>query len=364
MLEALQDDPHPVLHALRAGTPFAWVDELDGWIVTSREHALAVMRDAVTFTVDDPRFSTSRVVGPSMLSTDGAEHARHRRPFADAFRRPAVLERLGPFVEAETARLLDAMGPRGETDLRRAFTGPLAAAVMGEVLGIDEPVAAVLRWYEAIVHAVEVASADADAPVDSAGAAAFAQLAQAIGDDLGARGELERPEVVANAAVLLFGGIDTTDGMLANAVWHLLTTPEALAAVRADRALLPAAIEESLRLEPAAGRIDRYATRDVELAGSSIAAGDLVIVSITAANRDPAVFAEPDRFDPARPDLRRHLAFAGGPHVCLGMHLARLEAHTALAAVLDRLPGLELGAPAAPRGLVFRKPPELRVRWG
>jgi cytochrome P450 len=200
--------------------------------------------------------------------------------------------------------------------------------------------------------------------VDPAGAAAFAQLAEAISDDLGARGELEQPEVVANAAVLLFGGIDTTDGMLANAVWHLLTTPDALAAVQADPdTLLPAAIEESLRLEPAAARVDRYATRDAELAGASIARGDLVVVSITGANRDPAVFADPDRFDPARADLKRHVAFAGGPHVCLGMHLARLEAHTALRAVLDRLPGLELAEPTAPRGLVFRKPPALRVRW-
>ena len=94
-----------------------------------------------------------------------------------------------------------------------------------------------------------------------------------------------------------------------------------------------------------------------------IAKGDLVIVSISAANRDPAVFADPDRFDPHRPDARRHLAFAAGPHVCLGMHLARLEAHTALAALLERLPRLRAVPERrqAPRGLVFRKPPELWV---
>ena len=242
-----------------------------------------------------------------------------------------------------------------------AFTGPLAAAVMADVLGIREPVETVLEWYGAIVSAVE--TADADRPVDPAGVAAFARLAGAIGDDLGTRGDLSRPEVVSNAAVLLFGGIDTTDGMLATALWHLLTHPDALAAVARDRALLAAAVEESLRLEPAAGRVDRYATRDVHLGGAPIRAGDLVIVSITAANRDPAVFEDPDAFRLDRPNLRRHLAFAAGPHVCLGMHLARLEAHVALAAVLDRLPGLTLAEPTSPRGLVFRKPPALLVRW-
>jgi cytochrome P450 len=109
--------------------------------------------------------------------------------------------------------------------------------------------------------------------------------------------------------------------------------------------------------------VDRYATRDAELGGAEIAAGELVRISITAANRDPATFDAPDRFDLGRANAGRHLAFAGGPHVCVGMHLARLEAHTALRIVLERLPGLELAGPAAPRGLIFRKPPELPVRW-
>jgi cytochrome P450 len=130
--------------------------------------------------------------------------------------------------------------------------------------------------------------------------------------------------------------------------------------VEADPSLLARAVEESLRLEPAAAVVDRYATRDVELAGAQVRERDLVSVSIAAANRDPATFPDPDRFDVTRTNAHRHLAFAHGPHVCIGMHLARLEAHTAVRAALG---GLELAAPTAPRGLVFRKPPELRVRW-
>jgi cytochrome P450 len=165
--------------------------------------------------------------------------------------------------------------------------------------------------------------------------------------------------------VLLFGGIDTTEGMITNAALHLLSHPGQLALVRAQPVLLPAAIEESLRLEPAAAVVDRYATRDVEIGGSLIRRGDPVTVSITAANRDPEVFPDPDQFDIRRDNAGRHLAFAHGPHFCLGAHLARLEAHIALATLLDRLPGLRLDPqrPVAAGGLVFRKPSALHVRW-
>jgi cytochrome P450 len=140
---------------------------------------------------------------------------------------------------------------------------------------------------------------------------------------------------------------------------------ESLDTVLADRGLVPAAIEESLRLEPAAAVVDRYATCDARLGGTGIRAGDQVTVSIAGANRDPAVFGDPDRFDVRRPNAGRHLAFAHGPHFCLGAHLARLEAQVAIDTLLARLPRLRLDPryPSAPRGLVFRKPPDLRVRW-
>jgi cytochrome P450 len=170
---------------------------------------------------------------------------------------------------------------------------------------------------------------------------------------------------VSNAAVLMFGGIDTTEGMIVNAVRHLLGDPEALSLVRGDADLLPNAIEESIRLEPAASVIDRYATRDVELSGARIKRGDLVRVSIAGANRDPAVFTDPDQFNIRRAKARLNLAFAQGPHFCLGAQLARTETTVAVGRLLDRLPGLQLDPdhPNAPRGLVFRKPPALRVRW-
>jgi cytochrome P450 len=114
---------------------------------------------------------------------------------------------------------------------------------------------------------------------------------------------------------------------------------------------------------PAAAVIDRYATRDVEFGGAHIGERDKVTLSLAAANRDPAFFERPDEFDVRRDNARHHVAFAHGPHVCVGMHLARLEAHSAVGRVLDRLPGLRLAEPASPRGLVFRKPRALPVVW-
>ena len=163
----------------------------------------------------------------------------------------------------------------------------------------------------------------------------------------------------------MFGGIDTTEGMILNAVRHLLGDPGTLTLVRDHADLLPNAIEESIRLEPAVAVVDRYATRDVELGGAPIRRGDLVSVSIPGANRDPAVFSDPDRFDIRRANARLNLAFAQGPHFCLGAQLARIETTIAVGRLLDRLPGLRLDPdyPNAPRGLVFRKPPTLHVRW-
>jgi hypothetical protein len=377
-LAELDADPHPVLARLREREPVAFVPALGAFLVTSRELALAAMRDDATLTVDDPRFSTARVVGASMLSTDGGAHARHRRPFAAPFRLATVRERFAATVADEAGRLLAAIADAGAADLRSALTAPLAAAVMTDVLGL--PAASrpeILALYATIVDAVSRVTAGEDVP--AAGSAAFARLRAVVLDALddgppasvlrtvaADPAGLARDEIVSNAAVLLFGGIETTDGMIANALLHVLGTPGAAAAVAGDEALLRGAVEESLRLEPAAAVIDRYATRDHELGGVSIRAGDLVTLSIAAANRDPATFPDPDRFLPARPNARAHVAFAQGPHVCLGMHLARLEAHEALRLALARLPRLRLdpACPAAPRGLVFRKPPALRVLYG
>jgi cytochrome P450 len=416
-LADLDHDPHPWLARLRDTEPVSWLPALHGWLVTRHDLAIAVMRDSAAFTVDDPRFSTARVVGPSMLSLDGVAHGRHRAPFTKGFGRAEIHARLAAFVVAEAGRLVAAVRPAGAADLRRGLAGPLAVAVVAQALGLgDADPATVLDWYAAIVGSVSALTGDqgpapgagdsreAQARRDQArvaGAEAFGSLstrltaviesaseppsllAAAAGDRTdaaagtagdGAAGNgggtgtaapaLTTAEVISNAAVIMFGGIETTEGMISNVILHLLQHPGQLALVREDPSLVPGAVEESLRLEPAAAVVDRYATRDITLGGARIRTGDLVTVSLAGAGRDPAVYPDPDAFDVRRPNARTNLAFAHGPHFCLGAHLARLEAQASVRAVLT-LPELRLDPahPAAPRGLVFRKPPSLRVRW-
>lgn len=375
-LEELDGDPHALLARLREREPVSWLPTLDGWLVTRYDLALEVARDAETYTVDDPRFSTAQVVGPSMLSLDGAGHERHRTPFVTPFRITTVRERFTGPVARETDALLEELATGTGAELRRAFAGPLAARIVSRALGLStSEVEVLLGWYDAIVAGVTEITAGAETPASASEAfAALSARLMAVIDgpedsallSTAARaGDLTAAEVISNAAVLLFGGIETTEGMIANAVRELLTHPSELAEVRRRPELIDPAIEESLRLEPAAAAIDRYATTAVELAGARIAAGDLVRISITAANRDPAEFTDPDAFDLGRSNWRRHLAFAQGPHICLGVHLARLEARVAIDALLKRFPRLRLDPrePSPVRGLVFRKPPVLRVLW-
>jgi cytochrome P450 len=359
------------LARLRQESPAAWVPAVGGWLVTAHDLAVRVMRDEARFTVDDPRFSTAQVVGRSMLSLDGEEHRLHRAAFAAPYRPRRIEQRFGAEVQRRTSAVLDRIRKRGNADLRSELAAVLSVGVVTSALGLqDVDPATVLGWYQDIVAAVTALSRGDRA--DPAARAAMQDLDAHVRAGLRATessvlrdavGVLDESDVVANAAVMMFGGIETTEAMITNVLLHLLLHSDALQAVRADPSLVPAAVEESLRLEPAAAVIDRYATADVRLADSEIARGDLVRVSIAAANRDPAVFPAPDEFDITRPNLRSQLAFAQGPHVCIAMDLARLEACAAVTAVLASLPGLRLSDPARPTGLVFRKPQSLQVTW-
>ena len=375
-LADLDHDPHPWLARLRDTEPVSWLPALHGWLVTRHDLAAAVMRDSAAFTVDDPRFSTARVVGPSMLSLDGAAHGRHRAPFTKGFGRAEIHARLAGFVVAEADRLVAAMRSGGAADLRRGLAGPLAVAVVAEALGLgDADPATVLDWYAAIVGSVSALTGEhsparpgEDAREDqgrrdqarAAGAEAFGSLSARLTAVIGSASEppsllaaaagahgatrglghrqaddaagnrrratgcrrpaLTTAEVISNAAVIMFGGIETTEGMISNVILHLLQHPGQLALVREDPDLVPNAVEESLRLEPAAAVVDRYATRDITLGGARIRAGDLVTVSLAGAGRDPAVYPEPGHVRraqaqrPAEPCLCSRPAFLpGGP---------------------------------------------------
>jgi cytochrome P450 len=370
-VDQLSGDAHRVLADMRSRQPVAWVPQLDGWLTARRDLCVTVLRDDRTFTVDDPRFSTARVVGPSMLSLDGAEHRRHRDPFVGPLSAAAVRSHLQDVVVDEVRRLVAELAPRGTAELRTALAAPLAAATMRHLLDLHGVATEeLLGWFQSIERSVDQITAGGGPTAD--GAAAFSELRIAVLENehssrlLGAAasGSLGPDELAANVAVMLFGGIVTTEATMATMLHCLLARPALLDAVRADRSLIPGVVDETLRFEPAAAVVDRYATRPAHLADVSIDRGDLVRVSLTAANRDPATFDDPDVFDPARPGLAKHLAFALGPHACPGTHVARLEAAECLAAVLDLLPGLRLAAKGTGvEGLVFRAPSSVHAVW-
>ncbi len=200
------------------------------------------------------------------------------------------------------------------------------------------------------------------APTDR-GTVAMAELAVAVRAAAAVPSGLSVQEAVSDAAVIMFGGIETTEGMILNLLWHVLGDPAVRSAVAAD----PTRAERRGRgvAAPGAGGGGRRPLRHAAMSRSPTrrcGAGDLVVVSIAGANRDPVEFPDPDRFDLDRRNARQHLAFAAGPHVCIGMDLARLEAVTALTTLLRRRPGVGLAAGTpGPVGLVFRKPPSLVV---
>lgn len=366
----LSRELHPTLHRMRRESPVTWIPGLEAWFVTSHRHCTDVMFDSVAFTVDDPRFSTSKVIGPSMLSVDGTEHRRHREPFTPSFRASRIRE-VEESVRKEAKRLVDEARDEGSGDLRATIAAPLALATMAELLDLEHvETGDILGWYREIVDAVHVVTVGGDVP--ESGARAFTRLGEAVassaaGSELLAPirrdGRLDIDEIVSNVAVLLFGGIVTTESSIAIAFRYLLDSRDLHRRVDADRSLVAPFVEETLRLEPSASVVDRYATRDVELAGAMIREGDLVRVSLSGANRDPAVFARPDRLDLARSTPHRTLTFAKGPHACLGIHLARLEVRVAVEAVLDGLEGLEAGELDPVEGLVFRAPETVTAFW-
>jgi len=337
------------------------------------------MKDAERFTVDDERFTTAKVLGTSMLSLDGPEHARHREAFTGPFRPKVVREQLEARIQDHASELV-ATTLDGEGEIRTGVAGPLAVQTILDVLGLkDVDAADVLTWYGAFTDAIIALTVGDEVPADTH--ATLGRLYSYVGDaigsddaslitDLVAAEVLRRDEIPAAVAVVMFGAIETSEGMTANAFWHLLSNPEQWDRLRDDRSLIAKAIDESLRLEPAAAWIDRYTTADVELGGVRIPKGELVTINLLAANRDPEVFDRPNEFDIDRPNLAQHVTWAQGPHTCLGLHVAKAETNAALTAALDWEDAsggqlvLDAALSSAPEGLIFRKPNSISATFG
>jgi cytochrome P450 len=291
------------------------------------------------------------------MITDPPSHTRLRKLVSMAFTRRQV-ERLAPRIESLSATLLDDVARRladaGEADLVTSFAHPLPMTVICELLGIPAEARSDVRdWVGPLlmggVGTFEDYSAAArrmlaftrDLIEDKRRTPADDLLTALIGARDG-QDRLSEDELTSMVNLLFLAGYETTAGLITNGTLALLTHPDQLAAVRANPDLWPAAIEELLRFDgPAQVPIPVATAEPVEIAGQTIPAGQHVIVSLLAANRDPARFPDPDQLDLTR-DEGAHLGFGHGIHHCLGAPLARLEGRIALRALVERFPTLEL----------------------
>ncbi|GAB96816.1 hypothetical protein BJY21_001913 [Kineosphaera limosa] len=288
----------------------------------------------------------------SMIGMDGPEHARLRTLVSSVFT-PARVERLRPRLEEIAEELLDAAGGQGDVDVMHVLAGPLPVRAICEVLGVPPSDAERFRrWGRAGAvdldsmapaheqHAATQALVELEAYFDRL----ISEREHTGGDDIlsalieaeSEGGRLNRRELITMAVLLLFAGFETTVNLIGNGTAALLAHPEQAQDLRADPSLVPGAVEEMLRYDTPVQVVARIATRELRLGGAQVPAGEMISLLLGAANRDPAVFDDPHRFDIHRPNARRHLSFAAGPHHCLGASLARLEAQVAFAALLRR----------------------------
>jgi cytochrome P450 len=386
-------DPYPVFAELRsecpvhagrfedkfgpvAGVDPAFLSEGPQYTPLSFEAVQAVLKDGETFSSSAYGDSMGLVMGHSILEMDEPEHHRYRTLIAQAFTRKAMdgweAELVRPIVDG----LIDDFAGEGRADLVRELFWPFPVHVIAGMLGL--PAEELPQFHRKAVELISIgfdiergleasqwlydffAGVIADRRHDPRGDV-ISVLAEAELD--GQR--LTDEEIIAFLRLLLPAGAETTYRSSSNLMFGLLGRPEQLAALRDDRSLMSAAIEEGLRWEPPLTGIGRTARRDVELEGVQIPAGSPINVCLGGANRDPSRWDRPDEFDLTR-EPKQHLAFAFGPHMCLGMHLARMETTVAINAVLDRLPniGLDPSAPAPQiTGLTFRAPSTLAVAF-
>lgn len=367
-------DPPPSFTAARGTDELTRVRLWDGstpWLVTRYADVRAVLGDRrVSADLTRPGFPTlspplpgAPSGAPSFIRTDDPEHQRLRRMLTRDFR-VAATEALRPQVQQLVDVLLDRLHTLPQpVDLVRELALPLPSRVICLLLGVPY---ADHELFERASTALLDTAAD-----PSVRAAASTQLRSYLdglaerklaepGDDVLSRlvtereatGELTREDVVGTAVLLLVAGHETTANQTALSVLALLGHPAELAALRADPALVPGAVEELLRwLSVVQTFVGRVATEDVEVGATTVRAGEGVLCILSTGNRDPEQFGEPDRLD-VRRDARHHVAFGHGVHQCLGQTLARVELQTVLAGVLARLPGLALAAD--PAELEFR----------
>jgi cytochrome P450 len=369
--------PYETFALMREKDPLYWHEQTGLWFVTRYQDVHAVARDR--------RFSSNRIhsfMPPGtgekkeavrrfftdwMVFTDPPEHTRLRKLFSRAFSASSIA-RLEPYVHRVTDEALDLVKGQDQIDIVRDFGFRVPSQVIAHMLGVaPDRVDDFEHWSRDVLRVPELMG-DPEENVAITYRAMrsleeyFSELiaqhrAEPADDLLGLMVQanedgttLSDQELMASCALFLTAGHETTTNLIGNATLALLRNPGELARLRAQPELAASAVEEFLRYDPPVAGLTRTAKEDVLLSGGMVPAGATVMAVLPSANRDPAVFTDPDRLDVGRGDMR-HLGLGGGPHVCIGAALARMETRIAMTALLATYPRMEL-AVAEPSPIV------------
>jgi cytochrome P450 len=381
-LEGLERDPYPIYARLRDEEPASWVPAVQLWLVTRWDDVRHVDLTPELFTAETQPSTLNRTMGKNMLGSEGSHQEWIRAVCEPPFRPREVEERTRGMIPTLAHALIAAFEGRGEADLFTEFADPMSVRSLQFMLGLDDvPWKDLLRWNQEMMPGLANFEGDQakQGPADAA-SAALGTAIEGVLDRLedepdgsvlswmlhyehdGRR--MARQEIVANARLMLSGGLQEPRDVIGLVVWALGSHPEQLEEVRGDRSLVRSAVEETLRWAGPVGTSTRQTTRSTELAGVDLPAGALIGAVLSSANRDPRRWAAPDRFDVRRKE-GAHLAFAAGNHFCLGAWFGRHLARVSLDVLLDRLPNLRLDPdrPVELRGWEFRAPLSTWVRW-
>jgi cytochrome P450 len=382
-LEELERDPYPIYARLRDEEPVSWVPAVQLWLVTRHDDVRHVDLTPEVFTAATEPSTLNRTMGVNMLGMEGPEQRFIRSIVEPPFRPRDVEERTQGMIPRLADELIDGFIGRGEADLFREYADPMSVRSLRFMLGLDEvPWGNLLHWNEGLMPGLANFEGDPakQAPADEASAAlgdAIYKVLDRLEEEPDGSvlswmlhheedGRRMSPEqIVANTKLMLSGGLQEPRDLIALTMWALFHHPDQYEQVRADRALIKPAVEETLRWAGPVGTSTRQTTAPVELAGVKLDEGALLGAVLASANRDPRRWTDPDRFDIHRKE-GAHLAFAVGSHFCLGAWFGRHVTRVAVEHLLDRLPGLVpiQDRPVTLNGWEFRAPDSLWARWG
>jgi cytochrome P450 len=352
------------------------------WYVTRYEDVRTIILDTERFTTASEQSLLFGTFGAHLLTTEGALHDRYRLAVQSHFSAGYIRSHFEQPIRIAAAELIQGFRSAGRVELRGAFARRLP--IRGILIACGLPLhaeARIRQWYDGFEAALanftrdpavqlrarrdvvafhEFLDMEMQAAAGRLGVSLLGGLVNAPADR-----RLTADEIKRNLSIILFGGISTVEALILNTLWALFEHPSVLGRLRTDSSLLPQVLDETVRWLSPVQSATRHVVTDCEFAGVDLAAGATVNCMLGAANRDPSVFPDPDRFDIERANLRRHLGFAAGPHSCVGFNLAKTEARIAIEELMNSLPQFTLvGSESGPlRGYEFRQPAALTIRW-